>query len=778
KLDLMKSKEYAQMLVGYNGTNKEKAAFDRDFNEWLYTYRIGGSKYFPADFDYASQETDWQQEVFNSFAPIQNYALSIDGAGDKYNYSISTSYFNQQGTIKGSDYERFTIRANSAFQIRDWLKVGEGISYVHSGGRNATTNNASPGASILSAALAMAPWDPTRYAAGLKNKQGEDLSGRISASSNFKNVTNPYSMIEMNVPQNKSERFIGDVFVEITPIKGLTIRSQVSMDYIIQRDKTYKYAYEFSSYDKQEKDYIYSLMSRQLHWQVDNTATYAREIGKHSFSAMVGQSVEETNYYSISGSGANLINNSENNWYLKNATEDQTYANDGVGRSRMVSAFGRLFYNYDKRYMATVNFRADASSKFPNNPWGYFPSVSLAWRMSEESWLKKHNDVIDMLKIRLGWGMLGNQDIDSNNFTMNMFTDGPSFVSYVLGVDQQYVNGATILKYVNTSGVWEKTAQWNVGLDFDFWNGMLGGTIEGYVRDTRDLLLFVTSPAHVGNRYYIMDNIGTMRNTGIDLTLTHDNTVGDFHYNINANLSFVRNRLTALNGGDAVKVDNYTVCDLNLPVNTYWGYVYEGIYKTDDEAKAALPNDSNYGAGDAKYKDLNGDGKIDDKDKTSLGCNFPWLTGALTFSCDWKGLDFQIFFQGVYGNKIYNALRERTESTGATNVLSTAMRDVWSEANVNGSIPLPTHSVNFAPSSRFIEDGSYLRLKNLTVGYTLPKKITMKARISRLRFYASANNLLTLTKYTGYDPEVGNHGVDYGNYPQARTFTFGINLDF
>lgn len=777
KLDVMKSKEYAEAVVTYNGTLKEKAAFDKGFNEWLNLYRLGGSAYYPTieSFDYSKQETDWQKEVFRSFAPIQNYSLSIDGAGDKYAYSISASYFNQQGTIKGSDYSRFTIRANSEFQVRKWLKIGENVSYVHAGGRNATVNNASPGASIISAALAMAPWDPAKYPKGAVNAQGDDLSGRIAASSNFKNVTNPYSMIEESNPQNKSERWVGDVFLNITPVQGLTIRSQVSMDLLNVRDKLFQNAYNYSSYDQKEKNYVSSLMSRQLRWAVDNTITYARDIKKHSFSVMVGQSTEQTDYYSISGAGSATLNNFP---FLKNATEDRTYATDAVGRMRMLSAFGRVFYSYDKRYLATVNFRADATSKFPNNPWGYFPSASIAWRMSEESWMKPYSHILEMFKIRLGWGMLGNQDIDSDNFSANMFTDGPTFVAYVLGKEPVCTSGATVLKYVNTNGTWETTSQWNVGIDFGFWNGMLSGSIEGYVRDTKDLLLYVTSPAQVGNRYYIMNNVGTMRNAGIDITLEHDNRAGEFHYNISANLSFVKNTLTALNGADPYRTDAYTICDVGLPVNSYWGYNYLGVFKSDQEAKEYLPNDPNYKAGDAKYEDLNHDGKIDDSDKTALGSAFPWLTGGLTFAFDIKGVDCSIFFQGVYGNKIYNALRERTESTGATSILSTTMRDAWSVYNPNGSIPNPVNSVNFNVSSRFVEDGSYLRLKNIQIGYTLPKKITMKAKISRLRFYASANNVLTFTKYSGYDPEVSNHGVDYGNYPQARTFTFGINMDF
>lgn len=781
KLDLMGAEEYARTMVGFTGDPEEIETLSLDFNTWLHDYRLGASEYYPVNFDYSKQHTDWQEEVFNSYAPIQNYSVSVDGADDKFSYAISGSYFSQEGTIIGSDYHRFTIRANTSYKVRKWLKVGENLSYSNSGGRNATVNNASPASSILSAALAMAPWDPTHYPDGAVNNQGKDLSGQIAASSNFKNVTNPFTMVEEQHPENNSERWVGNVYLDITPVEGLTWHSSVGMDMLYVRDKSFTNSYQYSSKDYMAKNFLSSSMYRSMRWTVDNTITYARDFGKHNMNIMVGQSTEQYDYYYMGGSGSAILNPVESNWYLFNTTEDKTYSSDDVDRQRMVSFFGRLFYGYDNRYLVTVNFRADGSSKFPQNPWGYFPSVSLAWRMSEESWLKDHSDILDMLKIRAGWGQLGNQSIDQDQFTMNMFTAGPTFVDYVLGTDPKTTaQGATILTYVNEGGKWETTEQWNVGVDLSMWGGMLTATVDGYIRDTRDMLLNVTTPAHVGNRYYPMGNVGTMRNQGIDISLGHSNMVGDFRYSIDANISLVQNELTALNGGSPV-ISTYWRCDVGLPVFTYWGYEYMGVYQSDEEAQEYLPKDtSGYGAGDAKYKDLNNDGKIDDNDKTALGNNFPWLTYGLNFSMEWKGIDFQLFFQGVYGNEIYNALRERTESTGATNQLSPVMANAWNDgvANGDGSIPDPNHSQNFAVSSRFVEDGSYLRLKTLQLGYTLPRELTRKAHFNRVRFYVSANNLFTITNYTGYDPEVNNYGVDFGNYPQARSFTFGVNLDF
>lgn len=300
-------------------------------------------------------------------------------------------------------------------------------------------------------------------------------------------------------------------------------------------------------------------------------------------------------------------------------------------------------------------------------------------------------------------------------------------------------------------------------MDFGLWNNKLTGTVDLFLRDTKDMLLSVTAPAHVGNLHAPTANVGTVRNQGIEITLGHANRIGEFDYEINGNVSFIRNRLTALNGGERVYGD-YTICDEGLPLYSFWGYEYEGIYRTDQEAV-----DHQFGvdpvaitehAGDARYKDQNGDGIIDDDDLVAIGNPFPWLTYGLNLGASWRGLDLTVFFQGVYGNEIYNAVRLRTEGKGTEATLSTTMRDVWSKSNPNGSIPNPYGSSrNTVSSSRYVEDGSYLRLKELTLGYTLPKRWTDRMHMNRWRFYVSVSNLFTLTGYTGYDPEVGGESI-------------------
>lgn len=791
KLDLMQRDEFVKTIIALNNVTSEKNYYNKNgFNKWLTAYRLGNSPYFPVvksdqnpnGFDYSSVDTDWQDEVFNENALIQNYYLSFDGGSKTDRYNMSVGYFNQDGTIIGSNYERLTLRLNSTHKMNKWLTVGENVSFNTSRGRNAMNNNSSPGASVLSAALAMAPWDPTHYSDGAVNNVGKDLSGRIAASSNFRNVTNPFSMVEMSHPESIEERWVGDAHIEINPFKGMVLRSAVNFDHAYVRNRLFKEEYQYSSYDTSNgPNFLQSSITRYNTMIYENTLTYNTSFGsKHNLTAMIGQTTEEYNYYTLGGSGAAILDPVENNWYLKMTSANKTYASDNVSRSRMFSLLGRLHYTYGEKYMITVNFRGDSSSKFPKNPWSYFPSTALAWRVSEEEWMKNIQN-LDYLKARLGWGRIGNANVPVGSFSPVMFSSGPTFVDYVLGSTQSLASGAAMLTIPNEDGKWETSEQINGGIDFGLWGGKLNGSVDFFSRNTLDALLYVKAPAQVGNRYDQVANVGNINNRGIEITLDHQSKIGPVKYGVNGNVSFIKNELTKLNGGDVIYGDRVKT-DKGISLFTLWGYKYEGIYQSNEEALQHLyaysANEIAYHAGDAKFADLNKDGKIDDQDKTDLGNSFPWLTYGLNLNAEYKGFDIQMFFQGVAGNEIYNAVRERTEGRGDVATLSTAMRNVWTASNPAGTIPNPYgSSLNMSNSSRFVEDGSYLRLKNLQLGYTIPVKVTKEVGISRCRFYLSGSNLLTLTGYTGYDPEVGS-GVDYGNYPQSRTVTFGVNLDF
>jgi TonB-linked SusC/RagA family outer membrane protein len=812
KLDLMSANEMvdtklrvAIMKDGVDAASAYQTYHNKGLGAYVGTL-IGTSKYFPANFDYANQNTDWQDEVFNANAFMHNYNLGIEGGNDAAHYALSANYYEQDGTIIGSNFKRLSIRINSDFAVRSWLNVGEHISFASSSARRAMNNSSSPGASILSSALAMAPWDPTHYPAGSVNADGEDLSGKNAASSNFKNVTNPFSYVSESFPDSKPMRLLGDVYVEIKPIEGLVIRPSISIDLNLGQSRSYKNQYEYSSYDKTTLNSISASVSRAYTLLEETTITYTKKLGAHNLSLMAGQTWSQYYSYGLSGSGANILNPIETNWYLSRATENRSESSDSVSRTRRMSYLARAYYSYDDRYMFTVNFRADASSVFKKNPWGYFPSASMAWRINQEKWMQDQ-EWIDNLKLRAGWGQVGNDaHLGTSTFLVNIGSSNSVFYGYPLGGygndAQEMAYGAAVLTQANIDGKWETNEQWDAGIDFSFWNSKLSGSIDYFLRDTKDALLYVNAPSHVGNRYSLVKNVGNIRNQGIEIALEHNNHIGKVNYSIGGNMSFIKNELTKINGGSPI-YSGYTKTDEGMPLGSFWGFLYEGVYQSQDEVLAHQwqykdkPDEIGVHAGDARYTDINNDGIINDEDKTYIGNPFPKFTYGINLGVEYRGLDIQLFFQGVQGKQIYNALRYRTEGAGDEASLSPAMADVWvgytpviqnallsmgidytELENRAGNIPNPVGSpMNKQASSRFVEDGSYLRLKNLQIGYTFPKQWTRKAHIERLRLYVTASNLFTITKYSGYDPEVGG-GTDYGNYPQSRTFTFGINTTF
>jgi TonB-linked SusC/RagA family outer membrane protein len=784
------------------------------FNSWVDDKMIGGI-YFPlaqtatqpTGFDYAAVNTDWQDEVFVPNAFMQNHYLAVDGGTDKSTYAISGNFFNQDGMLIGSWYKRLTLRANSAHKVTDWLRVGENLAYSNSSNRNAANNEINTG--VLASAVMMAPWDPVRYPEGsisasgrdpegVRYPNGRDLSGQLSSSSNFSYVYNPFTSLETSFPKDKWERWVGDVYVELMPVKGLTLRGDVSLDVSNGENSNSKLKYIYSSYDKNLNKF-YSAQMRKYRTNIyEATANYTNTFAKHSLNVVFGATREDYYYHTINGSGMPLDFLKIEDWTLGNL-EPYNPANEstkiGAGENydanRRISFLGRAHYVYDDKYLMTFSFRRDGSSIFPpDKKWGNFPSVALAWRISNESFYEPVKNAINMLKLRVGWGQIGNDKVGNLSFTNTLGSNSDVFYAYPLGVNQLPVTGAGIMNYA-APGKWEVSEQWNVGVDFTTAKGKLYGNIDAFVRDTKDMLLSTPAPGSVGYRTDITANVGTLRNQGIELMLEYRNKISNLNYSVSGNASIIKNELTKLNHGEKVFSGNgYQLSDEGLPVSTFWGYKYEGIFQTAEEIDnyysyitdpAVLDEvHKRWGVGNAIYADLNKDGKIDDQDKTDLGNPFPWLTYGFNIGLDYKGFDLQMFFQGIYGNEIMNAMRQqRTENTGLVGVLSKDMTNMWTAKNPAGTIPNPVIQGNMEYSSRFIEDGAYFRLKNIQLGYSLPKQLLQSLRIlQNMRVYVAASNLFTLTGYKGYDPEVGITGVDYGNYPQAKTFTVGAKINF
>lgn len=827
KLDLMKASEFAyyrSYLDNYfvDGVTIDpllQQYYDTKngvyFNEWVESL-IQGQPYFakaktqarPDGFDYSAVDTDWQDEVFVSNAFMQSHHLAVDGGNEKSTYAISANYFKQDGIIVGSWYKRLTLRANTSHKVTDWLKVGENLAFSSSSNRNAANND--PNYSVLTHAINMAPWDPVRYPAGsttyagrgvdnIRYRDGRDVSGQLSASSNFKNTYNPLSDLETTRSSDKWNRWVGDIYVEISPLKGLTLRGDVGLDLSNGASDLAKKAYMYSSHDNNLRKF-YSASKQQYETiTYEGTANYNKTIGKHDFNVMLGTTREEYQFSDISGSGIPLDTYDWEDWSLGTlgplTEQDENGALVAVGangerfdKHRRISFLGRLHYSYDSKYLATLNFRRDGSSMFPaEKKWGNFPSVALAWRVSEEPFFEPVKSTFDSFKVRLGWGRIGNDQIPTSSFVPTMMVSSNVFSGYGFGTPQVLQTGATLLNYPGT-GKWETNEQWNLGIDFSTANGHIYGNIDVFNRETLDMLIQVMPPAHVGYLHSIIANIGNMRNRGVELNLEYRNKIGGLNYSVGANASFIDNELTKLNGADPY-YSTFQKYDEGYAANVFWGYQYEGIfqsreeienyysYVTDPDKLADILKNTN--VGDAKYTDINKDGAIDNDDKVDLGNPLPKWTYGFNASVDYKGFDLQLFVQGVGGNKIVNAMRlYKTENNSMVGTLSTSMRDMWTPENTDGTIPVPVSERNTYYSSRHVESGSYLRLKNVQLGYTLPKSALKTIRIQGLRIYVAATNLLTVTPYSGYDPEVGIGGVDYGNYPQPKVFTVGAKFNF
>ncbi|MDD4968996.1 MAG: TonB-dependent receptor [Paludibacter sp.] len=817
KLSLMNSDQLSKFW-GYTGTSS------KDFNDWVFTNFSKAKPYIPTGLDFSNVNTDWQDVVFTGNAPIQNYHVAANGGTEKTSYSISAGYFDQSGIIMTSYFKRFTFRVNSSAQVNDWLKVGENMSLMTSDSRGGNPN--SDQSSLLNSAIRFAPWDRPYYPAGVA--LGSDIVDPYwVAASTITNYVNPISMTVFDHPSNQFDRLVGDAYLEIKPFKDLVYKADFGIDLSYGRNREFKEAYKVSPTDFfQPTNFITEGFQRYQTWSVEQTLTYSKVIGKHNFSAMVGSSVSEYMFNSLGGSKVGIAYPTPDNWYISMATGDptKTTLGDGVGRDRLASFLGRVNYSYNNRYLFTANFRADGSTKFPvNNLWGYFPSFSLGWKASEEEFFAPLRSTIDILKVRAGWGQIGNEKINGNNFFPKV-TQGIEFVTYAFGTgDQQLANGGTMTSLPTKNLKWETTEQSNIGIDFGMCRNRLTGSMDYYIKDTKDMLLSVVLPEHLGIEFPSPANVGQVRNSGFELLLNwRDKITKNLNFSVGGNLATVKNKFTKMGASSPLVYENFNGETLTrsiegYPLYSFYGYTSDGIYQNQSEIDNNVVRDASgkvglyqYGAdgkpfhdangnlvadpngkqvqitipgimapGDIRYKDLNGDGLITDKDKKILGSSFPTFTYGFNASLDYKGFDISLFFQGVSGNMIYNCNRVILEGqvAKATN-LSTAMADSWSVTNPSTTMPRPFgNTANYWASDRFLEDGSYLRLKNAQIGYNLPKKILAPAKIESCRLYVSGTNLLTFTKYTGYDPEASYSGVDRGNYPQAVTILFGVKMD-
>ena len=794
--------------------------------------------------------TDWVGLIFNENAPVMKHDVNINGGNDKLTYSTSFGYLTREGTVGGnygrSNYDRFTARQavnatlfdNSA--QRNWLNkmtVNTSVSYAHMNATGIEAN--SEFGSPLGSAMSMSPLldvyatpeeeesyktlYPEGYAHIVRDPSGRAYT--VVDGGIYNEQSHPLAFLSLPGTKYDTDKFIANGAAEIQLWDGLKFRSSIGVDLAFWGNHGYSKQYFLSSkrysfntvaketvYDKdgnstvtEKINYAESAsqeMNRSLRWQVENVLSYDKQFGKHGITALIGQSAIRSSQKNV-GANARGLMYPYDEWKITvNNTTGQQADGDRNGWGSwnsivysLASYFGRVSYNYDERYMVEATMRADASSNFgPNNKWGYFPSVSVGWNVSNEPWYEA-GDIMNTLKFRASWGINGNDNIGSFRYAVYMSTgNNYGFGSGANGSESNSI-GAKPNGLANPDAKWEQSIQTDVGVDMAFFGSRFTITADYYNKVTSGMLMNMQVPSYSGDSAPI-GNVGTMSNYGLEFDLGYRDTYGDFSWNISANATYNNNVLTEL-GDDATslygsshKIGQLTRGIVGLPFPYFYGYKTNGIFQNAAEVAAYVNKDGELlqpkaAPGDVRFVDVDGNGIIDDNDRTYIGKGVPDWTFGLNIGFEWKGIDFSMLLQGTLGNQVFNVSR-RTDLY-YVNLPKTILNRWTGEgtSNTNPRFVFESANENYRSSDLWVEDGSFLRARNVQLGYTLPQKWTKKIFIQRLRVYAQAENLFTLTKYTGCDPEVtgGNGfssdlGVDRGVYPQSRTFSVGVNLNF
>ena len=768
--------------------------------------------------------TNWQDLLFNDNAPIMQHDVSVSGASEKVNYYLSLGYFTQDGIIGGnygqSNYDRLTVRSNNQFNVLDdskernflnKLDIGANLSYmrVHNTGVDSNSAWGSP----LGSALYLAPVLPVT----LRGQMAQDLIDRYSAFDlytdeagnpytvpgfvgSYNEQNNPIAMMQGNPSRNWSHKFMPKFSLDLQLFDELRYHFTYSAELSFWGyDAATKQKYYLSGNNNADHTSATSYKGNNTTWQIENTLTYDKIFGKHTIGVVLGQSALKFKGDELGGSHWNLVNidkpsiNYTTGGDLELSTDADgkvTGAKSLVGawggpytEHRLSSLFARLSYNYDERYMLQATIRRDGSSRFgANNKYGTFPSVSVGWNIMNEDFMKDTRSWLNNLKFRASWGKNGNDNIGDFAYTTLTATGASS--NYYFGRTAAMVYGSKANRLSNEDLKWEESEQTDLGLDFGLWNNKLTFSVDYYIKKTNGMIIEMPIPSYVGEARPLA-NVGDMKNSGWEFELGYKFNVADAHFAIKGNASYLKNELKNLgndtgflNYGISQFSDGGTRAENGQPFPFFYGYKTAGIIQN---AAEAADYNNKYGTskqpGDFRFVDTNGDGKINSDDRTNIGNGVPDWTFGLNFDAEWKGFDLSVFFQGVSGADVFDATYRQDIASGN---YPTWVLQRWTGEGTSNTVPTLGKSENWVCSDMYIQDGSYLRLKNITLGYTLPRSITNKINISRLRIYARAENLFTWTKYWGFDPEIGSGstslGVDYGVYPQARTYTVGFNI--
>lgn len=713
--------------------------------------------------------TDWLDALFGT-APIQNYSLAYSGGSARSNYYVSGTVLDQKGIVLNTGYKRYTIQFNSESKVFDWLKFGNNLTLSHDVKKS--------GSYDIRNAMAALPVQP------VFNPDGT-YSGPVGQASWYGDIANPIGKATINENKTSGYNVLGNIYTEISLMKELKFKSTGGVQALFYDNRSWAPKYNWQPIP-QPNSYLFEQYNKSLTWLWDNYLTYDEYFSnKHHLTLLAGSSAQNNRYDYLNGSIQNFA--SDNTQQINNGTTQQTIGGS-ASEWALLSFIGRANYSFDDKYLFTGTLRRDGSSRFgEKSRWGWFPSGSFAWRLSDENFMKGIDWVSD-LKIRAGFGITGNQNIGNYSFAS------------VLQTVQYNFNGqpvtAVVPQAIPNPGVrWEEVEQTNIGFDASLLSGRVNLTFDAYVKNTNDMLVPMSVPISTGYSDIVVPSInaGKVRNKGIELSITTQNTKGPVEWNTSFNVSYNKNKVVSLN--DSVPLytgsiglnQNLSIQRSGFPVSSFYGFVTNGIFQSQkevDDHAVQVPGADPFNRtspGDIKFRDLNNDGRIDDADRTYIGNPGPQFIFAMNNSFAWKGFDLNIFLQGVKGNDIFNANRIYQEGVSVAQNQTTAVLDRWTGVGTSNDFPRAIFNdpnKNTRVSDRFIEDGSYLRVKNVSLGYTLPSSFTRKAKMQSARVYLSAQNLVTFTNYTGFDPEVPASGIDNNVYPVTRTISAGINLLF
>ena len=771
KLDVLNAAEYADAM----NTARDNAglpripAFDPAFEPTARTTK-----------------TNWMDEIFHT-GEIQDLSLSINGKTEKSNFFVSGSYRKNEGILLNTFGERYTARANSSFKLASNFTIGENLSYSLTNGQSANTTSGYTGA-ILAAIFY--PPNATIYR--------EDGSGQFGGVpekyiGSYGDVINPVAYLKRLDNRNPISTILINPYAEWEIIKGLKVKT--NWGYTRIQDNAKDFAVKIT---EPGKIFDFNRLTQKSITTTDllgeQTISYEKSLGKHNFKALAGYTYQETKreFYTVEGTG--FDNEDPSQRYLLNAKLIQQTA-AGLSDEIISSYVGRLNYDFNQKYLFSGIVRRDGTSKLLSaNRWKVYPSVSAGWLISEEEFMKGINPIVSNLKLRASWGQIG-----------NLGNLGPYQFSVPLNQTQALIGSTPVINYGYAEGElsnpnlkWESSEQTNIGLDFTMLNNSLIGSVDAYVKKNKDMLVRDQLPGVSGTPQGRIVNSGDVENKGIEASLTYQKTRGEFKFDVTANAAFLSNKivsikddLTSLEPLNISRVRSLPLANIyqvGSPVGAYYGYATDGLFQSNTDAKAYVNTKGevyqpNAVAGDIKFKDVNGDGLINNSDRVVLGNPFPKTTYSLNANFRYKGFDMNIFFNAVAGNKMFNAVKYTglNASFPGYNLLADS-KDAWSPTNTDTNIPVLSstdNNNNFGRISDFyIEDASFIRLKNVSIGYTVKENwLNGKAK---LRFFISGQNLFTITNYSGMDPEVGlsNFGLDLGKYPLSRIYMTGVNATF